>query len=142
MRPAKPASVDHFDIVVSDLAASLEFYRGLLAPLGWTEVTTIEGERGEPVHYLGGETDRPISLSLREAQSPGGTPYDRYAVGIHHIAFAATSRASVDERHRWLIEHGAEIESEPREYDYTEGYYAVFFYDPDGIKLEVLHVPG
>ncbi len=36
---------------------------------------------------------------------------------------------------------GAEIESEPREYDYTPGYYAVFFRDPDGIKLEVLHRP-
>jgi len=22
------------------------------------------------------------------------------------------------------------------------GYYAVFFYDPDGIKLEIVHVPG
>ena len=141
MRPAKPASVDHFDIVVSDLAASLEFYRGLLAPLGWTKESTIEGERGEPVHYLGGETDRPISLSLRAAQSPSRGPYDRYAVGLHHIAFAAASREAVDERHRWLVERGTEIESEPREFGYTEGYYAVFFYDPDGIKLEIVHRP-
>jgi catechol 2,3-dioxygenase-like lactoylglutathione lyase family enzyme len=37
--------------------------------------------------------------------------------------------------------HGAEIESEPAEYDYREGYYAVFFDDPDGIKLELQHVP-
>ena len=28
------------------------------------------------------------------------------------------------------------------EYDYTPGYYAVFCYDPDGIKLELLHRPG
>lgn len=33
------------------------------------------------------------------------------------------------------------IESGPREYDYTPGYYAVFFYDPDGIKLEIVHRP-
>jgi hypothetical protein len=22
------------------------------------------------------------------------------------------------------------------------GYYAVFFYDPDGMKLEIVHIPG
>ena len=30
----------------------------------------------------------------------------------------------------------------PSEYSYIPGYYAVFFYDPDGIKLEIVHVPG
>jgi glyoxylase I family protein len=48
----------------------------------------------------------------------------------------------VDERARWLRERGFEVESGPQEYDYTPGYYAVFFYDPDGIKLELLHRPG
>ncbi len=33
------------------------------------------------------------------------------------------------------------IESGPREYDYSPGYFAVFFHDPDGIKLEIVHVP-
>jgi len=50
-------------------------------------------------------------------------------------------RALVDERAQWLSLHGATIESGPREYDYTPGYYAVFFYDPDGIKLELLYRP-
>jgi glyoxylase I family protein len=137
------AHIDHLDLVVSDLDRSLAFYRELLAPLGWTRVYEIEGERGEPVHYLGGEPpERPIALSFRERQSDAHpTPYDRYAVGIHHICFEAPSRESVDERHSWLVQHGAEIESAPREYDYTPGYYAVFFYDPDGIKLEILHRP-
>jgi len=42
------------------------------------------------------------------------------------------------ERARWLERNGAEIESGPSAYDYTPGYYAVFFYDPDGIKLEIV----
>ena len=37
---------------------------------------------------------------------------------------------------------GAEIESEPQDYTYSPGYYAVFFYDPDGMKLEIVHVPA
>jgi catechol 2,3-dioxygenase-like lactoylglutathione lyase family enzyme len=48
----------------------------------------------------------------------------------------------VNERAEWLRTQGAEIESGPEEYSYVPGYYAVFFYDPDGIKLEIVHVPG
>ena len=135
-------AIDHLDLVVSSLEHSLAFYRGLLEPLGYVHVAEIEGERGERVVYLsrhGGGG----SVSLRERQSEAHpTPYDRYAVGIHHIAFAASSRARVDERAAWAREQGAEIESGPAEYDYTPGYYAVFLHDPDGLKLEILHRPG
>lgn len=130
--------VHHFDLVVSALDRSLEFYRGLLAPLGYGRASEIVGERGERVVYLGG---RPgiVPVSLRAAQTPG--EYDRYRVGIHHVAFEAPSREAVDQRLRWAREHGAEIENDPREYDYMPGYYAGFLHDPDGIKLEILHVP-
>ena len=129
--------VEHFDLVVSDLDRSLEFYRALLSPLGYTRANDIVGERGERVVYLGGAGM--VAVSLRAAQSPGG--YDRYRVGIHHVAFEAPSRETVDERMRWVRGQGLEIESEPREYDYSPGYYAGFFYDPDGIKLEIVHIP-
>jgi glyoxylase I family protein len=48
----------------------------------------------------------------------------------------------VDERYRWAVDRGAAIENGPKEYGYMPGYYAFFFYDPDGIKLEVVHVPS
>ena len=54
----------------------------------------------------------------------------------------AASRAVVNERAEWLVAQGVEIESGPEEYWYQPGYYAVFFYDPDGVKLEIVHVPG
>ena len=80
------------------------------------------------------------SVSLREAQSDAhAVPYDRYAIGLHHLAFSASSRSVVDERAQWLRDERAQIESGPEEYGYTPGYYAVFFYDPDGIKLEIVH---
>ncbi|MFL5871524.1 MAG: VOC family protein [Solirubrobacterales bacterium] len=132
--------VDHLDLVVTDLERSLAFYTALLEPLGFDRTSEIEGERGERVVYIGGAGV--ASVSLRVAQSSAHpTPYDRYAVGIHHLAFVASSRDQVDERAAWLRDRGAEIESEPREYDYTPNYYAVFFYDPDGIKLEIVHRP-
>ncbi len=132
-------AIDHLDLVVTSLERSLDFYRGLLEPLGYVRVSEIEGERGERVLYLG-RIGGIGSVSLREAQSDTRpAPYDRYAVGLHHLAFAASSRAAVDERAAWLRERGAEIESGPEEYVYTPGYYAVFFYDPDAIKLEIVH---
>lgn len=136
------SGVDHVDLVVSHLESSLTFYQGLLKPLGYTRLSEITGERGERVVYVGGERGMG-AISIRERQSnERKTPYDRYDLGVHHIAFRAESREVVDERTAWLREHGVEIESEPREYDYTPGYYSVFFYDPDGIKLEILHRPA
>ena len=133
----------HVDLVVSSLERSLQFYLGLLKPLGWTRHTTIVGERGETVHYISvaDEAGR-AALGLREKQSDAHlTPWDRYAVGLHHVCFDAPSREVVDERAAYLAEHRVPIESGPQEYDYTPGYYAVFFHDPDGIKLELLHRP-
>jgi glyoxylase I family protein len=135
----RSSGVHHVDLVVSSIARSLPFYRQLLGPLGWHGVTEVEGERGETIWYLWGPGS---SIGLREAQTPSEAPYDRYRVGVHHVAFEAPSRGVVNERADWLRSQGAEIESGPEEYWYLPGYYAVFFYDPDGMKLEIVHVPG
>jgi len=134
----RSGGVHHVDLVVSSIERSLPFYRELLGPLGWHGIGEVEGERGETIWYL---TGRETSLGLREAQSESG-PVDRYAPGLHHLAFEVASRAVVDERAEWLVSNGAVLESEPQEYTYLPGYYAVFFYDPDGIKLEILTVPA
>jgi catechol 2,3-dioxygenase-like lactoylglutathione lyase family enzyme len=132
--------IDHIDLAVSDVQRSLAFYRGLLKPLGWIGKVEQTGERGEAIHYLWGPNQR-ATLGLRQAQSPTDAAPDRYAVGIHHLAFHARTRRRVDERARWLREQGVVIESGPKRHDYTPGYYAVFFYDPDGLKLEIVVRP-
>ena len=131
--------VHHVDLVVSSIERSLPFYRDLLGPLGFHGLSEVQGERGETIWYLWGPGS---SVGLRAAQSetPGGV--DRYRIVLHHVAFEAYSRLLVDERAQWLREQDAEIESEPQEYTYSPGYYAVFFYDPDGLKLEIVHIPG
>ena len=135
----RSTGVHHVDLVVSSIERSLQFYRELLGPLGWHRVREVEGERGETIWYLSGPG---TGVGLRAAQSRREEPVDRYETGLHHLCFEAGSRAAVDERADWLRETGARIESEPQEYGYQPGYYAVFFYDPDGIKLEIVHVPG
>jgi glyoxylase I family protein len=136
----RSSGLHHVDIVVSSLERSLPFYRELLRPLEYTAADAGEGERGEVIWYLDGEGVG-ASLGIREAQSEGGAAYDRYAVGLHHLAFEAASKESVDERYRWALEQRVEIENEPRERPYVRGYYATFFHDPDGLKLEVVFVP-
>jgi glyoxylase I family protein len=134
----RSTGVHHVDLVVSSIERSLPFYSALLGPLGYTRVGEVEGERGETIWYLSAPGS---SVGLREAQSDSPA-YDRYRVGLHHLAFEASSRSDVDDRTAWLRTQGVEIESEPQEYAYIPGYYAVFFYDPDGLKLEIVHVPG
>ena len=131
------SGVHHVDLVVSSVERSLPFYRDLLGPLGFHRISEVEGERGETIWYFAGPGS---SVGIRKAEGLGGI--DRYRLGLHHLAFEAVSRAVVDERNDWLVSVGAEIETPPREYAYSPGYYAVFFYDPDGIKLEIVHVPG
>jgi glyoxylase I family protein len=130
--------VHHLDLVVSSLERSLPLYRELLEPLGYTRASSIVGERGEDVWYLNGEAVTPVSL--RQAQAASG-PYERYSVGLHHLAFSADSRELVDDRLAWAKAQGLEIENEPQGWPYLPGYYAGFFHDPDGLKLEIVHVP-
>ncbi|MGN6170534.1 MAG: hypothetical protein ACTHQQ_20535 [Solirubrobacteraceae bacterium] len=89
-----------------------------------------EHHRGERVVYLGRSSDAG-SIGLRECQSDAhAVPYDRYTVGIHDVAFAAESRAVVDDRARWVAEQGMTIESGREKYGYEPGYYAVFLLRP------------
>ena len=136
----RSSGVHHVDLVVSSIERSLPFYRELLGPLGYTRIGEVEGERGETIWYLGGAgcADRPP-----RGADASGEPYDRYRVGLHHVAFEASSRGAVDERARLAASSGArDRERSRRSTRYIPGYYAVFFYDPDGIKLEIVHVPA
>ncbi len=135
----RSSGVHHIDLVVSSIERSLPFYTELLGPLGYHGIDEVAGERGETIWYVWGPG---TAIGLRAAQTKSDDAYDRYRVGLHHLAFEADSRAQVDERADWARTQSVEIESEPMEYSYLPGYYAVFFYDPDGLKLEIVHVPG
>ena len=60
--------------------------------------------------------------------------YRKGDIGFHHYAFRLRSRADVDALQAYLEEQGAKIVDPAGEY--YDDYYAVFFLDPDGMKLE------
>ena len=66
----------------------------------------------------------------------------RKRVGLHHLCFRARERADIDELHGFLQKLGAKIIRAPREDQWAPGYYSILFEDPDGIRLELNHVPG
>ena len=123
--------IHHLDLVVTDVECSKQFYSELLRRLGWTGVLELEGERGETIWYLQAHD---TWIGLREKQSDAhAVPYDRYAVGVHHVAFEAMSRDAVDQWREWVLSQDVDTESAPKEFPhYVDGYYAAFFYDPDG----------
>ncbi|HIK54064.1 MAG TPA: VOC family protein [Synechococcales cyanobacterium M55_K2018_004] len=76
--------------------------------------------------------------------TPVGSPEDRLrkSLGLYHVAFCAESQEQVDALYDLLLAMGANIVEAPAPYDhYAPGYYGVFFTDPDGIRMEVVHMP-
>jgi catechol 2,3-dioxygenase-like lactoylglutathione lyase family enzyme len=126
----------HVDLVCGDLDRSLAFYADVFGPLGLAEPHLVEGERGEQIHYLRFPAPGSGSLGLRQALE--AQPFELYAPGIHHLSFAVESRDDVDAAHAAASAAGAEILHVPRLWpEYHPEYYATFFLDPDGVRLEV-----
>jgi catechol 2,3-dioxygenase-like lactoylglutathione lyase family enzyme len=137
----RSTGIHHVDLVVSDLERSLAFYRALLGPLGWHGVSEAPGERGETIHYLYGPGS---SIGLRQApDEASGLPVDRYRIGLHHLCLEVPSAEALETAAARLRELGATVTDGPREFpEYRPGYTAVFFTDPDGLKLELVWTPS
>jgi catechol 2,3-dioxygenase-like lactoylglutathione lyase family enzyme len=119
--------VDHLVIRVSDFERSKAFYGKLLGFLGFKPMEHYEDAAG----WSNGKT----RFWIGEADAEGKKHKYRIGdIGFHHYAFALGSRAEVDALGAFAKELGAKIVDPPAEY--YDGYYAVFFLDPDGLKLE------
>ncbi len=124
--------LDHVYLTVADLTRAARFYDAVLGALGFRRAEGPIG--GEPhVHYW----NRALQLSLRPAHVPG-VRHDPYASGLHHLCLQVRGRADVDAAFAKLRALGVDA-SEPRLYpEYNPDYYATFFSDPDGIRLELV----
>ena len=132
--------VNHIDLTVKDLAVSRPFYETVLGFMGYR--VSAAHERGVDFDLMTPDGMFASVGILRASETGAARVHDRYSPGLHHIAWSAADRADVDALYELLIEIGAEILDAPAEYPrYGEGYYAVFFADPDGLKLEYVHWP-
>ena len=134
-------ALNHLDLTVADLERSVAFYDRFLTHLGFERLAGSP----DPVWQMRFGSGTSFCIALQRAR-PGSrdNPHDRYAPGLHHVAFHAESREDVDRTYQFVNRLGVRILDPPAEYAgpaYSEGYYAVFFTDPDGLKLEVVHEP-
>ena len=134
------AAIHHIRLSVSDLDTATRFYSPLLEELGFRKLSPRLIEKGE-IDRVRFEKDGMILLIGHTTEAGR---HERGKPGLHHLAFSVNSRAEVERIYDEVIknlEH-VDVEDPPTDCpEYGEGYYATFFFDPDGIKLEVTYTP-
>ena len=130
---ARVVGIDHLVIRVSDYERSRHFYNRLLGFLGFEHEWEFDRTSG----WNNGRT----MFWIAEADEEGKRhPHRAGNVGYHHYAFELGARDEVDELYSFLLREKIEVVDPPAGYPgYGEGYYAVFFLDPDGLKLEAMY---
>ncbi|HSD22711.1 MAG TPA: VOC family protein [Solirubrobacterales bacterium] len=130
--------IHHVDLAVADVDRSIAFYLELLGPLGWVESVRYPTYRGtEEVVYL----EDPATGSMLGLRPADGGAHHYYDVGVEHLAFEVDRRDEVDDAHTRALASGAKVHFPPEEDRDVENYYALFVFDPDGIRVEVFCWP-
>ncbi len=127
-------TLNHLQIYVSDKRKSFPFYKDLLIYLGYELVAEDESHLGLKNELTG------IWLKETPAENKANK-HNRRNTGINHIAFGVSKKEDVDTFCKeFLYPKGIKpLYNSPKKFpEYTEKYYAVFFEDPDTIKLEVV----
>ena len=127
--------IAHTMLTVSNFDTCREFYLKILGFMGLKPAFDFEGF----LYCVGGRTAFGIQAAEEKYR---GERFQQQRVGLHHVCFRARERADVDEFHDFLVEIDTKIVHGPQDDDFAPGYYSVLFEDPDGIRLEMNHVPG
>ncbi|KAA9107948.1 VOC family protein [Microbacterium rhizomatis] len=123
---------DHIGITVSDLARSVAQFDPVMSALGCTRQ-----DADDSVSWYRGEEEL-ILFPAREASAPHRTG----RVGWQHLAFAIDSRAEVDRLHAIAVKAGWTAVRDPKTYArFSDGYYASFVEDDNGIRFEFMFNP-
>lgn len=125
----------HVILTVSQFDAAKAFYSALLPEFGMTCVFS----GNDFVYHVGART----AIGIQRCDPAyEDERFVQLRVGLHHICLRARSRDDVDAAGALAERLGAKIVRGPMEGTWAPGYYYVLFEDPDGIRLEVNHVPG
>ncbi len=120
--------LNHVSVGVSRLDRSTAFYDAVLAPLGYSRLEALDFGTAYGVDYPSFWMTLPEN---GEAATVGN--------GVH-IAFTAPDQAAVDAFHKAAIDAGGQCDGKPGLRPYAATYYAAFVRDPDGNKIEAVHL--
>ena len=128
--------IAHIQLTVNDIERCIPFWERLLH---FFEMKTLI-KNDAMVYCIGSRTGVLVRVATPEHRE---TPFDQNRAGLHHICFRAREHAHVDEIYDFVVkELSARIVHPPEEGGFAPGYYSLLFEDPDGIRIEVNHVPG
>jgi len=133
--------IHHLDLTVRDPDQVFAFYDAVLSALGYQ--LKSKSARGFLWNLASASGVHSIGI-VRASPEGAERPHDRYAPGLHHVAWAVESRDEVDRMYEIVRRIGATVLDPPADYpqyNNGQGYYAVFFADPDGLKLECVFTP-
>ncbi len=124
-------TLSHIGINLSSEEKSFPFWQELLKYLEFNLM--LDGNHFDASN---GQTFLCFSATKPGYQDP---PFHRKHTGLNHVAFSVDSRQDVD---RFVKEYLvprkiSTLYGGAKEYDYAPGYYAVYFEDPNRIKIEV-----
>jgi catechol 2,3-dioxygenase-like lactoylglutathione lyase family enzyme len=125
----------HVILTVGQWDKAHAFYSELLPFLGLKKV--YDGNNF--LYHVGGRTAVGIQRAAAEHE---GERFVQNRVGLHHLCLRARTREDVDKAAAKVREIGGLIDRGPLEGSWAPGYYYFVFEDPDGIRLEINHVPG
>jgi catechol 2,3-dioxygenase-like lactoylglutathione lyase family enzyme len=126
-----PQGFHHVEINVSHLKTTKDFWGWLMPELGFS----LYQEWDQGVSFKNGSSY--LVFTQTEEKYRDGV-FHRKRTGLNHLAFWAKSRAHIEEIRVQLKERNTFLLYEDR-YPYAggEGHYALFFEDPDRIKIEI-----
>jgi catechol 2,3-dioxygenase-like lactoylglutathione lyase family enzyme len=127
--------IAHVQLTVNDFEAATRFYAALC---GLFEMKLVFDD-DEVKYWVGGRTAVAVTRSEPQHRHE---KFSQRRVGLHHMCFRLRSREDVDRVHALVVELGAKVIYPPQDGSWAPGYYSTLFEDPDGIRLEVNHVPG
>lgn len=127
--------IAHIILRANRFEECVAFYDALMPRLGLKAVLRTDSF----VYYVGGRTAVGIRRPEPEFATHG---HEELAPGLDHICFRARSRDDVDALYPFVKEIGADVVRAPEEGPWAPGYYSLSFRDPEGIRLELNHVPG
>ena len=129
-------SLYHLQLNISNAKKSLPFYKDLFA---YFEYKVID-ESPEHIGASNGTTDFWLIETEKDFKK---NPFHRKNTGINHLAFRVNSKEEVDKFINEFLKprNITTLYGTPKTFpEYKKDYYAIFFNDPDRIKLEVVYV--
>jgi catechol 2,3-dioxygenase-like lactoylglutathione lyase family enzyme len=134
--PVEMNGIAHIQLSVNDAERCLPFWERFCHFLSMS--TLIKG--ADTIYCIGSRTGILVRAAAPEHR---GTRFDQTRAGLHHFCFRARSQEDVDAVHEFLQgEPHVRIVHTPEVGPWAPGYYSLLFEDPDGLRVEVNHVPG